>query len=88
MADDEFGSDITRVCGKLFPRSRSRSRSLSLSLSRSLSGGCKLDITGAAVVSGRGTQRWGVGRPGTGTGAGMGGPDVVVVGGKGGTGVG
>ena len=86
VADDEFGSDIIRECGKLFPRSRSRSRSLSLS--RSLSGGCKLDITGAAVVSGRGAQRWEVGSPGAGAGAGMGGPDVVVEGGNGGTGVG
>jgi hypothetical protein len=73
VADDDPVTDITRVCGMLFPRSRS------LSLSGG-GGGCKLDI-GGALTSGRETQRWGAGGPGTGTGAGIGGPPGAVEGG-------
>ena len=38
-------------------------------------------MTGAAATSGRETQRWGAGGPGTGTGAGIGGPPGAVEGG-------
>jgi hypothetical protein len=50
-ADDGPGpvTDIIRPCVMLFPRSRS--------LSLSLSGGCKLDITGGWAASGRVAQR-------------------------------
>ena len=61
----------------LFPRSRS--------LSLSGGGGCKLDITGGCEASGRETQRGGAEGPGAGTG-GIGGPLVLVDGGKGGAG--
>ena len=73
VADDEPGpaTDIMRPCVKLFPRSRS------------LSGGCKLDMTGGWVGSDRETQRWGAGGPGTDTG-GIEGPLVEPGGGRGG----